>query len=324
MGTLYLNLGGILSATDVARQSAVTPTGTEATKSKAAKAPMPLWWKIGLGLTLIVIALTAIPGFWETGRVAGSDIHSPGMGDFFPETMIWDGTAFQFNRLTLARLIVAVVLCLIMAITSSRLRLIPTRGQSVIEFIAEFVRKNIGIELLGTAKGKRYATALGIIFFGVLGMNLTGILPGINIAASSVMSVPLIFAVFAYGTFIAAGISARGGWKFFREQLFPPGVPWPVYLLLTPIELFSVFVVRPATLAIRLLSNMIAGHMLLAITYFGTQAMVVAAAPMKPLAILTLSGSIVLTLFELFVAVLQAYVFTILTAVYIKMSVEAH
>ncbi len=82
--------------------------------------------------------------------------------------------------------------------------------------------------------------------------------------------------------------------------------------------------VRPATLAIRLLSNMIAGHMLLAVTYFGTQAMTVAMGAMKPLAVLTFTGSVILTLFELFVAVLQAYVFTILTAVYIKMSVEAH
>lgn len=272
----------------------------------------------------MVIGVTAIPGFWDTGRAPGLDIHSPGMADFFPESLVWEGTHFEFNRLTLARLLVGVVVALVIGLVAKNARLIPTRGQGVIELIAEFIRKNIGIELLGSAQGKKYATALAIIFFSVLGMNLTGILPGVNIAASSVMSVPLIFAAFAYVTFIGAGIKARGGWGFFREQLFPPGVPWPVYFLLTPIELFSVFVVRPATLAIRLLSNMVAGHMLLAITYFGTQAMTVATAGMKPLAILTFSGSIVLTLFELFVAVLQAYVFTILTAVYIKMSVEAH
>ncbi|MFT0762772.1 F0F1 ATP synthase subunit A [Actinomyces sp. F1_1611] len=284
----------------------------------------PLWWWVGLVAIVVIIALTAIPGFWETGRAPGNSIHSPGMGDFFPETLIWDETAFEFNRLTLARLLVAVVLSAILVTVALRAKLVPGRGQATVEFLAEFVRKNIGIELLGHERGRKYAVALGTIFFGVLGMNLTGVIPGINIAASSVMSVPLVFAVFAYVTFIGAGIKARGGLRFFKEQLFPPGVPWPVYILITPIELFSTFVVRPATLAVRLLSNMIAGHMLLAITYFGTQSMVVAAGGMKPLAILTFSGSVVLTLFELFVAALQAYVFTILTAVYIKMSVEAH
>ena len=97
-----------------------------------------------------------------------------------------------------------------------------------------------------------------------------------------------------------------------------------VYFLLTPIELLSTFIVRPATLAIRLLANMIAGHMLLAITYFGTQVLLIGVGAMVPISALTLAASVVMTLFELFVAVLQAYVFTVLTAVYIKMSVEAH
>lgn len=283
-----------------------------------------MWWKVGLGITLLVIAVTAVPGFWETGRSPGKPIHEPGMEDLFPEALIWDGTYFEFNRLTLARIIAAVVVSAIIFIVAKNVRLVPTRGQSVVEMIAEFIRKSIGIELLGNRRGRQYATALGIIFFGVLAMNLTGIVPGINIAASSVMSVPLVFAAFAYVTFVVAGIKVRGGATFFKEQIFPPGVPWPVYFLLAPIELFSTFVVRPATLAIRLLSNMIAGHMLLAITYFGTQAMLVAVAPMKPLAVLTFAGAIAITFFELFVAVLQAYVFTILTAVYIKMSIESH
>ncbi len=248
----------------------------------------------------------------------------PSVMDFFPEAMIWEGTHFEINRMTLARFIAAGVLALIFIVVAAGLKLHPGRGQVLMEMLADFVRQQIGINLLGTARGQRYATILGFVFFGVLAMNFTGIIPGINIAASSVMSVPLVFAVISYVTFIAAGIKSRGGLTFLKEQLFPPGVPWPVYILLTPIEFVSTFIVRPATLAIRVLANMVAGHMLLALTYFGTQTLLLSAGGIKFLSPLTLVAAVLVTFFEIFVAVLQAYVFTVLTAVYIKMSVEAN
>lgn len=285
---------------------------------------LPVWWWVGLVIILAVLGLTFVPGPMTTGFAGGESIHSPGLGDFFPEAIIWKGTQFEVNRLTLARFIAGGVICLIVAISALRLRRRPRGGQVLVEMLADFVRKNIGVEVLGNGRGRRYAVPLAVVFFGVLAMNLTGLIPGINIAASSVISVPLVFAVFSYLTFIVAGIRARGGWGFFREQLFPPGVPWLVYFLLTPIELLSTFVVRPVTLAIRLLSNMIAGHVLLAVTYFGTQTLLAAMSATSVLSVLTLAGSVVMTFFELFVAVLQAYVFTLLTAVYIKMSTEAH
>ncbi len=301
------------------KASDVTPTHKE-----PSRAGRPVWWWVGLVLLVAVVAVTIYPGVLAPFGDANPDVHSPGMADFFPEAVIWEGTAFELNRLVLARIIAALVVALIFTITAIGLKLRPSRGQVLIEMGVSFVRDNIGIELLGTRRGKRYGAVLAFIFFGVLGMNLTGILPGVNIAASSVMSVPLVFAVISYVTFVGAGIKARGGVKFFREQLFPPGIPWPVYFLLTPIEVISTFVVRPVTLAIRLLANMIAGHMLLALTYFGTQVLLLGVAAMAPLSVLTLASSVVVTLFEIFVAVLQAYVFTVLTAVYIKMSVEAH
>lgn len=314
-----------MTTVDVAKPvSAHHSTATPKHAKAKVTHPRPRWWWIGFGILVTVVVIT----FWPTviGGLQNpeADIHRPGMGDFFPETMIWEGTSFQFDRLILARLIAAVVVGSIFAAVATRLKLRPGRGQLLVEMGAEFVRKNIGIELLGTRRGKRYSRILGFIFFGVLAMNLTGVIPGINIAASSVMSVPLVFAVVAYVTFIAAGIKTRGGGRFFKEQLFPPGIPWPVYILLVPIEFVSTFIVRPATLAIRLLANMIAGHMLLALTYFGTQVLLVGAGALKPLSIVTFGAAGVVTLFEIFVAVLQAYVFTVLTAVYIKMSVESH
>lgn len=310
-----------LSSVEVVNQAETS--GERKTDAKpTAKKGLPRWWFGGLFVVLAVIALTFWPAIVTGMTDPKAELHQPGVNDFFPEAMIWEGTYFEFNRMTLARFIAAIVVAGIFVFIASRLKLRPSRGQTLVEMAMDFVRKSIGIELLGTSRGKRYGPILAFIFFSVLAMNLTGVTPGINIAASSVMSVPLVFAVFAYLTFIIAGVKENGGLAFFREQLFPPGLPWPVYILLTPIEFVSVFLVRPATLAIRLLSNMIAGHILLALTYFGTQAMLVATWAMKPLAIATFASSIAITLFELFVSVLQAYVFTILTTVYIKMSVE--
>ncbi len=277
----------------------------------------PRWFRVLVGVLAVVVVAT----FWPA---MNGHAHQPSVADFFPDAIFGAGTFFSFTRMTLARVLVAVVVCLVLGIGASRLRLIPTRGQQLLEVLAEFVRKSICVDMLGEAVGRRYAPLIGLILIGVFGMNVTGIIPGIDIAASSVMAVPLVFAVLAYAAMIYSGIRAHGVGEFLVSQLFPPGVPKALYLLITPIEFLSTFVVRPATLAIRLLANMISGHFLLAMTYFGTSALLAAAGAMKGLALLTGAAAIVVTLFELFIAALQAYIFAVLTTVYIKLSVESH
>ena len=111
---------------------------------------------------------------------------------------------------------------------------------------------------------------------------------------------------------------------FFSSQLFPPGLPVPMYLLITPIEFLSNFIVRPVTLTLRLLCNMISGHLLLGMTYFGTAILLHELSVLSAASALTGAAMFVMTGFEVFVAFLQAYIFTILSTVYIKLSVEHH
>lgn len=276
-----------------------------------------MWYWVAVAFLLLVIAATAVPAFTQHP-------HAPGIGDLFPHAIFGHGTWYEFNRLTLARMIVGIVLVLIVVPVALSMALVPGRGQQVMELAAEFVRNEIAINMLGNKQGRRYAPVLGAIFLGVLGMNITGVLPGINIAASSLIAVPIVFAIISYVTFITAGIREHGAGHFFVGQLFPKGLPWPVYFLITPIEAFSTFIVRPVTLSVRLMCNMVAGHMLLAVTYFGTATILEATGALKGAAVLTGISMIVVTLFEVFVAFLQAYIFTTLSAVYIKLSVEAH
>lgn len=255
----------------------------------------------------------------------GAGFHGPSLADFFPPAILFDGTIFEFNRIALVRLIAVGLLVLLFWLAARRTTLVPSRGQSLGEMAIDFVRTGIAEESLGRELGRRYTPVLVVIFFGVLAMNITGIIPFLNIAGSSVIGVPLIFALIAYVTFIYAGVKAMGGGHFFKAQLFPPGVPWPIYLILTPIEFLSTFIIRPATLTVRLLANMLSGHLLLVLTFSATNYLFFeAAGAMAPLGALTFAAGFAFTLFEIFVAALQAYVFTVLTTVYIQLSVESH
>jgi F-type H+-transporting ATPase subunit a len=258
-----------------------------------------------------------------SGGDSGPDI--PSISEFFPPTIAFDGTIFEINRIGLVRIISAVVLCGLFWFAAGRARLVPGRGQNVAELSLDFVRVSIAEEVLGEKKARPWVPLLTVIFFAVLAMNITGVVPLLNIASTSVVAVPLILAVVAWIAFVVAGVKAHGVFGFVRGQLFPSGVPWPVYILLAPIELISTFVLRPITLTVRLMANMLAGHLLLVIFFSMTSYLFVeASGVLKVVGVLTFAAAFAFTLFEILVAVLQAYIFTLLTAVYISLSVDTH
>ncbi|TIH27372.1 ATP synthase F0 subunit A [Subtercola vilae] len=243
------------------------------------------------------------------------------MNDFFPPALLFAGTPFEINRVMLVRFIATAAIVLVFWLGTRRMKIVPGRFQSLVEMGLDFVRVNIAEDLLGKRDGRRFLPLLTTIFFMVLFFNLTSVIPGLNIAGTSVIGVPLVLAVVSYCTFIYAGIrhNARG---FFRNALFPPGVPWPLYIIVTPIEIVSTFVVRPITLLLRLLMNMIVGHLLLVLFFTGTQWLLFEAPAMyKALSVGTLVFGFAFTLMEILVAVLQAYIFALLTAVYIQLAV---
>jgi F-type H+-transporting ATPase subunit a len=156
-------------------------------------------------------------------------------------------------------------------------------------------------------------------------MNLMEIIPGINFPVTSRMAIPVMLALLTYVIFNVIGF-AKQGFHYLTGTLFPPGVPKPIYILLTPIEFFSVFIIRPMTLAIRLLANMMAGHVLLTIFFLFTHEFLItdfklATAPLGLVTFVVASGLIV---FELLVISIQAYIFTMLTAFYIAESIHGH
>jgi F-type H+-transporting ATPase subunit a len=246
--------------------------------------------------------------------------HAPSINEFFPESFLFVGTPFEMNRIMAIRLLAVLALVLLFWLGTRRMKVVPGRFQSLIEMGLDFVRKNIAFDLLGEKDGKRFLPILTTIFFMVLFMNVTGIIPGLNIAGTSVIGVPLVLALVAYVAFLYAGLRKHPG-TFLRNSLFPPGVPWFLYIIVTPIELVSTFVLRPVTLTLRLLMNMVVGHLLLVLFFSATQFFFFdASLGWIALGVGSLAFGFVFTLFELLVAVLQAYIFSLLTAVYIQLA----
>jgi F-type H+-transporting ATPase subunit a len=196
-----------------------------------------------------------------------------------------------------------------------RTSVVPGKMQSLAELGIQFVRENIAIPMLGP-DGDRYMPLLATLFFAIFFWNIFEVLPGINFAPTSRIAFPLVMAIVAWVTYNAVGIKKHGFIGYMKHVLFPPGAPALLYVLLVPIEFVTSILIRPITLSIRLGANFLAGHFLLAVFFLGTIAML-QGGWIAIFAPFSFAISIALVGFEIFVSVLQAFIFSILTASYI-------
>ena len=243
---------------------------------------------------------------------------------FFWDAIAFEGTPFELNRVSLLMIFASLVCMTFFFFASRRGSIVPKGIQNLGETAYLFVRNNIAIDVIGP-EGAKYADYLASLFYFIFFMNLLEIVPGINFPVTSRMAIPALLAIITWVIFNFVGFKKQG-FKYLTGTLFPPGVPKPVYILLTPIELFSVFLIRPLTLAIRLLANMMAGHVLLTIFFLFTHEFLITdfKLPTLPLGIVTMVVAAGLIVFELLVISIQAYIFTMLTAFYIAEAIHGH
>jgi F-type H+-transporting ATPase subunit a len=249
----------------------------------------------------------------------------PSIAEFFYDPLFGSGI-FAVNRIVLMMLLMTGVLCLVFGVGFRRPQVVPRGLQNVLETGTEFVRTQIGDEVIGKEASRRFAPYLTALFFFILAMNITSIIPGLNLPINGLAAVPLLLAVITWIIYNVQGVKAQGLGPYLKNSLFPPGVPKPIYLLVTPIEFISTFILRPLTLTIRLLANMLAGHLILALFFTATTYLLLGyqdgRAYTAIFGIGALGAGIVFTFFEVLVAGLQAYIFTLLTAVYLAGSLE--
>jgi len=230
------------------------------------------------------------------------------------------GVDISINRTILTMIIMITLVGLLFVLGARKGRLVPTGAQNVVEYGVEFVRNQILLPVMGP-KGLGYLPYLVTLFFFIFSLNLLEVIPGVNFPPTSRIAIPGFLAIITYILFVQAGMKHQGVGGYLKEVLFPPGVPWYMMILLTPIEFVSTLVVRPASLAIRLVANMIAGHLMLTVFFLGTAYLLDRDLTIG-FGILAMLMSSALVGFEIFVAGLQAFIFTILTAVYIAGSLE--
>ncbi|MDR2722628.1 MAG: F0F1 ATP synthase subunit A [Cellulomonadaceae bacterium] len=266
-----------------------------------------------------------LPALHVASEEGGNGFTPPTIGDFFPPAILFEGTWFQIDRIWIIRIVTTIVLVTVFVLAARRAKLVPGRFQAAIEYLLEFVRRQIVYEILGKVEGQRFVPMITTIFFSILAFNITSIVPGLNLAGTSRVGLPLLLALWVMMAYWWAGIRKQGLGGYLKASLFPPVCKqMPLLaLIITPIEAVQIFVVRPASLTIRLLANMIAGHIMLVLCFTATEFFLLhASGAFKALSALTLAGGIFVTLFELLVGFLQAYIFSLLAAAYIQMSLE--
>ena len=225
-----------------------------------------------------------------------------------------DGQWYAFNKIALISLIAMVVPALLFFLAGRNAKLVPGKLQNLMEQGIDFVEKQVVLPAIGP-DGMRYLPMLTAMVFFIWIGNLFEIIPTSHMPANARMANPLLLALTAWVMFIGVGVK-HNGLGYFKSALFPPGVPKALYILVTPIELLSTFVIRPFSLAVRLFANMLAGHILL-VTFSVLCITLWQASPLIAVELLSFPMLVAFTGFEFMVAFLQAFIFALLTAVYI-------
>ena len=228
------------------------------------------------------------------------------------------GIDISFTNSALWMVLSAALSIVLLTLTTRKAAMVPGRGQMFAEMLYEFVSKMVN-ENIGK-DGRQYFPLIFTIFMFILMGNILGLFPH-SFTFTSHLVVTGVLALMVFFMTIGFGIYNHG-MKFFT-LFIPSGAPWWLMPIIVPIEIISFFV-RPVTLSVRLFANMMAGHIILKVVVsfaIAAAGMGIAWATLGIFPVLINTG---LMMFELLVAAIQAYVFAILSCVYLKDSVELH
>ncbi len=269
-----------------------------------------------------------------TTLVRGEDFHAPGPGEFnlpgigndstftFLGQTMYSGITKPMIQLVLAALLVF----LFFRAASAKRAMVPGKLQFVGEGMYGFVRNTLSRDVIGSHDFLRFVPLLFTLFFFILLNNVFATIPFIQFPTFSRIGFVVALALVAWLVYNGAGIQRHGFGGYLKMQTVPAGVPGYMLPLLIPLEFFSNIVVRPFTLALRLFANMFAGHLLLILFALGGEFLLFHGSTLvKPVGVLTWVLFLAIAGLELLVQFLQAFIFTILTSLYISSAIaEEH
>ncbi|MHC4469467.1 MAG: F0F1 ATP synthase subunit A [Planctomycetota bacterium] len=216
---------------------------------------------------------------------------------------------------------IAALACLMFFVPVARSFVMVPRGlRNFLEPVLLYIRDEMVYPWLGEKDGRFLLPYFWTIFFFILAMNLIGLLPApFGITATGTWNVTGALALMTLLVGIIGGMVKKGAFGYWFG-LIPPGVPWWLWIVIWPIEVLGMLT-KHAALMIRLFANMTAGHAIIAVL-----AMWLTFAPaLVPIRVIQAGGSVAMILFEILIGLIQAYIFTILSAIYISLSLaEEH
>ena len=234
-------------------------------------------------------------------------------------------SGFGITQYMLYAILVWIIVFAIVMVVGKRLTLVPNnKFVNMVEMGYQMVRNNIGEGTIGHGY-KKHVPFLATLFFFILTANFIGLIPGSKAATGS-LQMTWALSIIAFVYFNYWGVKAHGGWGYIKS-IAPSGLPGPMVPIIWFFEFVSL-VIRVLTLAVRLYGNMFAGHMALGVFALFTSCFLIAgihgAGALGGLSVIWLLFEIFMYALETLVAFLQAYVFTILTAVYINLATSSH
>ena len=253
-----------------------------------------------------------------TPAVIRAEFVPPGPGDFDLQPLF--GNSYAFAKPGLQLVLGAVLVFAFFAVSSRKAALVPDKLQFAGEQAYGFVRNSVARDIIGSRDFMRFVPYLVSLFFFLLINNVFGLIPFIQFPTFSKASFAYALAALTWLLYNGVGIWRHGLVRYLKLQSVPGGVSGPILLLIIPLEFLSNIVVRPFTLALRLFANMFAGHLLLVLFVLGGEYLLLEAEQVlyKPVGVVALLLAIAISFLELLVQFLQAYVFTLLTAMYLQ------
>ena len=222
------------------------------------------------------------------------------------------GLDISINKAVIIMWVVVALVTALMVMAGSARRLVPGKLQSLAEMLVDFIRSII-LDTMGQG-GMRFFPLVATLFLFILFSNLIGLIPGSYTVTSQII-VTAVFAIVVYGLSLVMGFVLHGA--KFLGILVPPGTPAWLLPLMVPIELISQLA-RPISLAVRLFANMTAGHVILGVL-FG-----LAISGGVLIGWLPFAFTIAMNGLEVGIAFIQAYIFTVLTCVYLGDAFHLH
>ena len=246
-----------------------------------------------------------------------SPLHPFVLHDYIPINL--GGLDISINKAVIMMWVVVAIVLFLMLKASSARQLVPGQLQNAAEIFVVFIR-GIIMDTMGQ-KGMRFFPLIATLFLFILFCNIVGLVPG-SYTVTSQLIVTSVFSIAVYGLSIVVGFAHHG--VKFLGILVPPGTPAWLLPLIIPIELISQLA-RPISLAVRLFANMTAGHVVLGVLFsMGIGLLQSESFLLKPIAVLPLGFTLFINVLEAGIACIQAYIFTVLSCVYLGDAVTLH